>query len=532
MKKSLLKTMTMVIVAIILMAQFSVGITATGSDFFAGSAGTGIVVGDVNGGPFYTAYGENATYSSIDGENWLKRYTESDTPVKGLDSLAYGNDIGIGIVAGEITADYFTRDMEYDKDVYNYVQGINGADGYFIYLIPEIYYDSYSSLFFCHGFNAEAKDFDLYYSDGVLTAATYGGNSVNAITWTKTTGDFLDLHPWDWNGPADDQNFTLAWLVARPRPLTGNGKGYVIVPYGHDMNMRCAPVANNCSCGAADIRRTCTVLKTTQNGEVIAGHAYTTATMLAKGAAITDNGVALFQASAKNTKRLYVANLNSVEFETGKVVSFAGVDVLPGYADNETTAAAMVSGNDVYFSKPATNHLYKVSVAIENNNVSLSDAENILEGSSYGVSDTSAWTVKDMKVINSEKAIMLINASNKAYMYEVNLETYALKALAAEETYVSIDGSDANITIAPNTYKPHGLELLIGDEAPTTDKMVYEYVDDDGAKYFLDLDGIDVNGIFAWDDAQSGTCTFTLTARSADYPSVMKTVEITATIGE
>ena len=127
---------------------------------------------------------------------------------------------------------------------------------------------------------------------------------------------------------------------------------------------------------------------------------------------------------------------------------------------------------------------------------------------------------------------MLINISGAARLYELNLETYELKALYADDTYVGIDGNVSALSVTPGEYKPHGLTLQIGTDDPTTDKMYYEYTDYDGAKYLLDLDGIDNNGIFAWEDAAPGVCSFSLTARSADYPSIMKTVEITATVGE
>ena len=127
---------------------------------------------------------------------------------------------------------------------------------------------------------------------------------------------------------------------------------------------------------------------------------------------------------------------------------------------------------------------------------------------------------------------MLINNSSAARLYELNLETYELKELSADDTYVGINGNVSTLSVSSGSYKPHGLTLQIGTDDPTTDKMYYEYTDYGGAKYLLDLDGIDNNGIFAWEDATPGVCNFSLTARSADYPSIMKTVEITATIGE
>ncbi|MBO5384259.1 MAG: hypothetical protein J6A30_08160, partial [Ruminococcus sp.] len=181
-------------------------------------------------GDYYLAYGQTANkfYTSLDGASWDYR-TSTDSPA--LRSVAFGGaagaEKGIGIKYKTLAAAHspetylFSRDMTAYKNykettvlpVYNKVK--DESDIY-IDLVPNIYYDSYSGLFFCYGLQYQDEktslakngteyvkttsnetdylNLNLYYTNGAVTKSTYNGENANILTWTKVSGDFTSTY--------------------------------------------------------------------------------------------------------------------------------------------------------------------------------------------------------------------------------------------------------------------------------------------------------------------------------------------------
>jgi len=219
--------------------------------FFYGSSGEGFLKTKVdydNDGEtedYYIAYGLNGYYTSIDGISWDKRFivTDKNNITKdnnSIRSLAYGNNTGIAVLnKGNKTALLFDEALNSHPDspandgtlVSNAYNKLAGENTKWIELHPNIYFDEYSGLFFCHGFEYDTTatttytDIGLYYTDGTVSSETYGEKTVNALTWSEVEGDLFDGEGFS------DKTKTYSELTQEKISIIGDDSGDIIVTY-------------------------------------------------------------------------------------------------------------------------------------------------------------------------------------------------------------------------------------------------------------------------------------------------------------
>jgi len=501
-------------------------VPTTEDTLFTGDGG-GIIKTTINNAPYYVAYGHGAIYTSLDGNAWDKR----NTTTSDIASVAYGNDMGIAITIKAAKAQILTKDMNSVKaTVYNYVPGATADAGYFITLIPNLYYDSYSGLFFCHGYNETANALNIYYTDGTLTTAANGGTEVSALSWTKVTGDFLSsvTHTEDIDGIPH-------WLM-----ITGDGKGNILAPYGQNRwgtNFAQAEFTGNAT--NSDIRRWATVIKTTSNKTVTGASCLTNAVMSSVGA-ITDNGIAVLRCygTSSGFQRIYVADLNTADFSTGTVTAVSKGDVMTDFAKSQVVENMFVNGNDVYIATGACNTLYKFTVnydataATTAKAVTLSAPENILANTSFGDADTTNWLLKDMCFVGNNKALLLYNnnayaSATASYLYELDLTTNAVTQLKPD-TYFDVYEPAMNLSVAMVRGYQRDTRIM-GDDTTADGKrpaMTYTCVSD---PYGIVAEGSG-RYLTVKPTTAPGTYTVTIRATVTNQPSIFADFDVTAKV--
>lgn len=493
-------------------------IPTTEDTLFTGDGG-GIIKTTINNAPYYVAYGHGAIYTSLDGNAWDKR----NTTTSDIASVAYGNDMGIAITIKAAKAQILTKDMNSVKaTVYNYVPGATADAGYFITLIPNLYYDSYSGLFFCHGYNETANALNIYYTDGTLTTAANGGTEVSALSWTKVTGDTLSTCTRSHTGIDGIPH----WLI-----ITGDGKGNILAPYGQNSwgtNFASAEFT-------IDIRRFCTVIKTTGD-KTVTGAVCNPGQVMSSVGAITDNGIAVLRSHGASSafKRIYVANLNTADLSTGTVSAASMGDIMTNFAKGQVVENMFVNGNDVYIATGACNELYKLTVNYdaETEAITLSAPENILASTSFGDADTTNWLLKDMYFVGNNKALLLYNnnayaSATASYLYELDLTTNAVTQLKPD-TYFDVYEPAMNLSVAMVRGYQRDTRIM-GDDTTADGKrpaMTYTCVSD---PYGIVAEGSG-RYLTAKPTTAPGTYTVTIRATVTNQPSIFADFDVTATV--
>ena len=441
------------------------------------------------------------------------------------------------ITAAHSPAAYlFSRDMMPYSTVYNKVRD----EAKWIELIPNIYYDSYSGLFFCQGLEytseneilaKNGKDYvgsHLYYTDGTVTTGTYGGADANILTWTKVTGDYTDSYDFVTTFYARFYNGRVL--------IDGDGKGNIAVLLSggsSNLDANCFYKKGTTDKVSVDPRRYFSLIQFTKNGDTASQRtaAYAAVGYTLRGMDMTADGKAVFYSYDK-TEGSYVYVYDAAAcLEAGT----SGIKI----ATHQTASAQLTAKialqsteyNGSIYLLTTVGDVYKIDAGEVNTAYTPETVINSANLTTLGISGTP----KGIEFDENGNMVFMTDTT----LYSVELPTSAstavsasdVKVLTPNETYYFINGADTEIAIAPGSYSPHGITLTIGEEPPTEDKMIYTHFDSDEAKYMCDLDGIDVNGIYAWNDAEPGECEFKLTARSADYPTIMKTVTITVDVG-
>lgn len=492
-------------------------VPTTEDTLFTGDGG-GIIKTTINNAPYYVAYGHGAMYTSLDGNAWDKR----NTTTSDIASVAYGNDMGIAITIQAAKAQILTKDMNSVKaTVYNYVPGATADAGYFISLIPNIYYDSYSGLFFCHGYNETANALNIYYTDGTLTTAANGGTEVSALSWTKVTGDTLSTCTRNDEGIDGIPH----WLM-----ITGDGKGNILAPYGQNR------WGTNFSSSefTIDIRRYSTVIKTTSD-KTVTGAVCNPAQVMSSVGAITDNGIAVLRshgASSKNHQKIFVADLNTVDLSTGTVTAVNKGDIMTDFAFGQVVQNMFVNGNDVYIATGAYNILYKLTVSYDAGTITLSAPENILASTSFGDADTTNWLLKDMYFVGNNKALLLYNnnayaSATASYLYELDLTTNAVTQLKPD-TYFNVYEPAMNLSVAMVRGYQRDTRIM-GDDTTADEKrpaMTYTCVSD---PYGIVAEGSG-RYLTVKPTTAPGTYTVTIRATVTNQPSIFADFDVTAKV--
>lgn len=492
-------------------------VPTTEDTLFTGEGG-GIIKTTINNAPYYATYGHGAMYTSIDGNAWDKRNTTTSE----IASVAYGNDMGIAITIQAETAQILSKSMNSVKaTVYNYVPGATADAGYFITLIPNLYYDSYSELFFCHGYNETANALNIYYTDGTLATATYGDDEVFALSWTKVTGDTLSTCTRTHTGIDGIPH----WLI-----ITGDGKGNILAPYGQNSwgtNFASAEFS-------IDIRRYCTVIKTTSDKTVTGASCYPAQVMSSVGA-ITDNGIAVLRSHGTSTsafKRIYVADLNTADLSTGTVSAVSKGDVMTDFAAGQVVENMFVNGNDIYIATGACNTLYKLTVNYdaETKAITLGAPTNILANTSFGDAVTTNWKLKDVSFVGNDKALLLYNnnaygSATVSYLYELDLTDNTVTQLKPDTFF---NGFESTMYLNVTNVRGYQSETRIMAKKVNGVRpaVTYDYIADEAGIAVADGDRY----LTTKPTAQPGTYTVTIRATVTNQPSIFDDFDVTVNV--
>ncbi len=498
----------------------------------------------------YALCGADGLYTSTAASDWTKR-----SPYSGvIADFAYSDAADTAIlVQDNKTQKGLTPILTKNLNELDYVRNATETEGgvcnSVMYFRGGLCYDSYSQCFWAVGFEysiesgAEVfKRIGIYYSDGAVTTAQYLGSETKVMTWQKQTGDFYNQFEESFAGQGDyafQEVHTYAF-----KSLKASGNGYIIaykpVP---------AKAADCQKYFKVDMRRYLSVIKITKEG---ASFSTAGAAVPFRGGGgsvvghfgINSDGIIIGENAAKpaDAYSFYYKSAEDLFFEAPSLEDgLADISKFPSWRtvpstmkDCEQTAA--YSYTDIC----ALSDRFVVLGTSYSNNTSLAEitytsddgfgtfqkasfctdemTQQIL-GTAYTGTGIAAGENDSLCVaVGAELRVSIIDTKNKA----------AASTDRASTKYAYITGTGTKIILKPGESKAHG--LLLGGS--TADEMYYEYNDTSGAKYACDLDGIDVNGIYAWDDAQSGEYTFILKAYSADFPSVMKSVAITIEIEE
>ncbi len=457
--------------------------TITFDRFFEG-AGEGFLKTQLNIGgtitDYYVAYGTGPIYTSLDGINWDKRYIDSQSEMPLLRSLAYGNDIGIGVMRYDsktaylINKNFNGNPINAGETVRTAMNKVEGEDTW-LDLQPHIYYDSYSKLFFCHGLeykytqNTETGEYtagdytgaSLYYTDGAITKETYGAAEANVITWKKISGDWMSLD--------DEGKVKLSNPATFKRgriTFSGNGSGKIFVCYGVQGLSASTFSSNDADFtgNAVDIRRGASIVtvsvdeateeKTFSVVRQSSGNIYSAGVLTSDGYIFACNNTnkKLYKLAEKNgaisatntNKALVDAHMQMIE-KNGKIYCIG--------SDETKIETIVYSGNGSYgaISGALTANLFA------ENSCSSSYVEAGGDKITDMAANCSAQAItfdKDgnlLIMINNNSDISDATTSARAYIYGVTLPTdttqAAAKQLTANSTYNNItDGKGSALS--------------------------------------------------------------------------------------
>ncbi len=427
-----------VMVSLVSISAFAADYTPTYSydRFFYGSTGTGFLKTKVdynNDGvkeDYYVAYGSDGYYTSIDGINWDKR-----TEIASLHSLAYGNDMGIGVPADNYAkpAYIFKKDFTSAGEVYNKLAGDNEI---WIELHPNIYFDEFSGYFFCHGLEYlttapnSCTDVGLYYTDGTITSKTYGDKTVDALTWYEVKGDVFD----------STNGFTASNITSYPIYLKGDDLGNILVTFHGNINK------NPTQTGAeANLKQTFSYITTTIDAntgdKTVSGSYYTTTLTKFTPGIMYDGGEKVLTIGTVTSKGTcyYIWNKSN---KTGTRSNF----IPNGLTQTDFGITNVYEDNGTIYMVKDLKNIYKASfdsttgrfttpetVEVEGEKAIKSVTSGLFASHSYKdttvqngtqtTDNSTAYTVKDMLFLNDESIVLMVNATggtkSKTYLYRL-----------------------------------------------------------------------------------------------------------------
>ena len=502
--------------------------------------------------------GSDGIYTSTAQSDWTKR-----SPYTG-EALNFGysesQDVGIIVKSVSNTSDktpVLINDLSEETSVYNITEVEDGACKSVMFFSGGFCYDPYSECFWAVGReytigeeNLTFKRIGIYYTDGEITTAKFRGNDTGIIKWRKQTDDLYNQYE-ELYVNASESTYTHQSASSYCfGEMKTSGNGYIIAYY--------ISQSNSSNQYPMDCRRLFSVIEIEKNGEGFTSNGYIATNGGAGGNVCTTMGLSsdgtLYTINASSGNRHKFAKISlptliseinekGVNLEKTKynlTASWTGGN-LNSYSDITVTSANLSYSDFCALGDKC--------IILSKTNTSTADLVEAV----FGVEDTPPFSKASF--CSDEMTAQILGASYNAGKYSsiatdnkgnlcvavtdgasgevrvsiIDMEnTSAITSSDADTSYAYISGGDSTITIAPNSFADHGLKL--GNA--TKDKMGYTYKDENGAKYVCDLDGIDVDGIYAWDDALSGTYTFELTAYSIDFPSIKRTVTITVNIEE
>lgn len=476
--------------------------------------------------------GSDGIYTSTAASDWTVRGKYRGAAV----SFAYSDaaDTGVIVDNGKGKTPVLTDTLNEIKYVYNLVD--DGSDSSVIYLRNTVCYDPFSKLFWAAGAEydysggkAKLKRVGLYYSDGRVLQGSFNGENTDIMLWKQQENDFYHRMETEYisQNAANGTTYAFADTAAHMyRKLVSDGAGHII-----GLQSTTTQSTAHAKVYAKDARRYFSIVTITRNGENITTKA--TAAMFKIGtiydiAGITYDGKILAKQTANNyfsaadADKLASADLglemSAESYWSGLSTSTAEIDTKPTYKN-----MCMLPDRAVILS--SGENIYEIPYHGEGLFGSFARADGIM-----GAIGGHSWQLVDCAAATGQNGVLCFAFTAGASIVDIATEK-AVTASRAGNQYAYIEGGDAALHIKRGTSEPHGLTLK-GEGAETTDAMYYKCFESQEAKYQCDLDGIDVSGIYAWEDADLGTYSFVMKAYSAEYPSITKTVSITVNIEE
>ncbi len=499
----------------------------------------------------FAVCGSDGIYTSTANSDWTKRspYTE--------EALNFGysesQDVGIIVKSVSNTSDktpVLINDLSEETSVYNITEVEDGACKAVMFFSGGFCYDPYSDCFWAVGReyaigeeNLTFKRIGIYYTDGEITTANFRGTDTNIMKWTKQTGDLYNQYEELYvNAPESTYTHQSSSGYCFAEMKT-SGNGHIIAYY--------ISQSNSSNKYPVDCRRVISVIEIekendgfTSNGYIATNGGGTGNVCVVMGLS-RDGVICTYNGSSGNRHKFAKksipsliaeieekgANLEKTKYSltdawTGAyMTSYSDVTVATDKLEYSDFCA--VGNSFIILSKKhtSTQHLVELSTGFQKASFCTDEMMNEILGTTY-----TAGTYSSIATDNKGNLCVAVKDTTEGKFKAsiIDMEKKAsVTSTVADTSYAYISGEDNEITVAPGEFVAHG--LLLGNQP---DKMGYTYKDENGAKYACDLDGIDVDGIYAWDDALGGTYTFELTAYSIDFPSIKRTVTITVNIEE